>query len=158
MKRAILLAIVAALAFGVVAPAASAQPSVFRAVLSGGGEVPPTDSRARGVATFMVNADETELTYRLVLANIQDVVQAHIHVGASDVNGPVVVFLLHPVDAPLGRFSGVVAQGTVTASDLVGPLAGHPLSDLVAEMEAGNTYTNAHTVVHPGGEIRGQIF
>jgi len=158
MKRAIILTTVAALAFGVVAPAASAQPSVFRAVLSGRGEVPQTDSLARGVATFKVNEDETELTYQLVLANIQDVTMAHIHVGASDVLGPVVVFLLHPVDAPEGRFSGVVAQGTVTAADLVGPLAGHPLSDLVAQMEAGNTYANAHTIAHPGGEIRGQIF
>ena len=158
MKRAIILATVAALAFGVVAPAASAQPSVFRAVLSGRGEVPQTDSLARGVATFKVNEDETELTYQLVLANIQDVTMAHIHVGASDVLGPVVVFLLHPVDAPEGRFSGVVAQGAVTAADLVGPLAGHPLSDLVVQMEAGNTYANAHTIAHPGGEIRGQIF
>lgn len=158
MKRAILLATVAALAFGVVSPAASAQSTNFRAVLSGDGEVPPTDSLARGVATFKVSDDGTQLSYRLVLANIQDVVQAHIHVGASDVNGPVVVFLLHPADAPDGRFSGVVAQGTVTAADLVGPLAGHPLSDLVAEMEAGNAYANAHTDLHQGGEIRGQIF
>ena len=83
---------------------------------------------------------------------------AHIHVGGPADLGPVVVFLLHPEDAPDGRFSGVVAQGTVTAADLVGPLAGHPLSDLVAQMEAGNTYANAHTVLHPGGEIRGQVF
>lgn len=158
MKRAIFLATVAALAFGVVAPTASAQPSVFRAVLSGRDEVPITDSLARGVATFRVNEDETELTYRLVLANIQDVTMAHIHIGGPADLGPVVVFLLHPEDAPDGRFSGVVAQGTVTAADLVGPLVGHPLSDLVAQMEAGNTYVNAHTVLHPGGEIRGQIF
>ena len=115
MKRAIFLATVAALAFGVVAPTASAQPSVFRAVLSGRDEVPITDSLARGVATFRVNEDETELTYRLVLANIQDVTMAHIHVGGPADLGPVVVFLLHPEDAPDGRFSGVVAQGTVTA-------------------------------------------
>jgi len=158
MKRAIFLATAAALAFGVVAPTASAQPSVFRAVLSGVDERPVTDSLARGVATFRVSEDESELTYRLVLANIQDVTMAHIHVGGPDDIGAVVVFLLHPADAPDGRFSGVVAQGTVTAADLVGPLAGHPLSDLVAEMEAGNTYANAHTDLHPGGEIRGQIF
>ena len=87
MKRAIFLATVAALAFGVVAPTASAQPSVFRAVLSGRDEVPITDSLARGVATFRVNEDQTELTYRLVLANIQDVTMAHIHVGAPPTSG-----------------------------------------------------------------------
>ena len=59
-------------------------------------------------------------------------------------------------------------EGTITAANLVGPLAGHPLSDLIAEMRAGNTYTNVHTNDgvappntgpgdFPGGEIRGQI-
>jgi hypothetical protein len=46
----------------------------------------------------------------------------------------------------------------VTADDLVGPLAGGELGDLIAEMVAGNTYVNVHTVANPGGEIRGQLF
>ena len=156
MKRAVLLAMVTALAFGAVAPAASAQPTNFRAVPSGGNEVPAVDTLARGVATFQLNDEGTELTYRLVVANIDNVVAAHIHVAAPGVNGPVVAFLF--TGAPSGRVNGVLAEGTITAANLVGPLAGHPLSDLVAAMEAGNTYANAHTVAHPGGEIRGQIF
>ena len=44
MKRAILLAMVAALAFGAVSSSASAQPTSFRAVISGGDEVLPRDS------------------------------------------------------------------------------------------------------------------
>ena len=109
MKRAILLATVAALAFGVVSPAASAQPTNFRAVLSGGNEVPAVDTLARGVATFQLSDDGTELTYRLVVANIENVVAAHIHLGPAGVNGPVVAFLFS--GAPSGRSNGVLARG-----------------------------------------------
>ena len=157
MKRAILLAMVTALVFGAVAPAASAQPTSFRAVLSGGNEVPAVDTLARGVATFQLSDDGTELSFRLVVANIENVVASHIHVAPAGVNGPVVAFLFS--GAPGGRSDGVLAEGTITAANLVGPLAGHPLSDLIAAMEAGNAYANVHTSpAHLGGEIRGQIF
>ena len=67
-----------------------------------------------------------------------------------------------------GRSSGVLARGTITAANLRGPLAGQPLSALIAQMRAGNTYVNVHTNDgvappdtgpgdFPGGEIRGQI-
>ncbi len=77
-------------------------------------------------------------------------------------------FLFGSVAPGGGRTNGVLAQGTITAADLVGPLAGHPLSDLISAMRAGNAYVNVHTNdgVGPintgpgdfsGGEVRGQI-
>ena len=61
----------------------------------------------------------------------------------------------------------MIATGTITAADLVGPLAGQSLSELVEAIEAGDAYVNVHTndggpVTDepgdiPGGEIRGQI-
>ncbi|MBI2868262.1 MAG: CHRD domain-containing protein [Chloroflexi bacterium] len=129
---------------------------MFTANLSGAEEVPAADTLARGQAIFQPSADGTELKYRLIVANIENVLQAHIHLGPAGVNGPVVAFLYGPAPIP-GRFSGVLAQGTITAGDLVGPLAGQPLSELLDAMAAGNTYANVHTTQFPGGEVRGQI-
>ena len=147
----------------------AAQPTEYSAVLNGGNEIPANESLGRGSAIFELNSDGTELSYRLIASNIDNIVAAHIHVGAADVNGPVVAFLFGNVPAGGGRHNGVLSTGTITAANLVGPLAGQPLSALIAEMNAGNTYTNVHTNDgvappntgpgdFPGGEIRGQNF
>lgn len=137
-------------------PAARGPVLNFTAPLEGEQEVPPVETKGTGVAKFQLSKDGTELSYKLISSNIDGVTQSHIHVGAAGVNGPVVVFLFGFVADGVSP-NGVLAQGTITASDLVGPLAGMPLSVLLAEMEAGNTYVNVHTIANPGGEIRGQI-
>jgi hypothetical protein len=157
----VLLALVAALA-AVAVPAAGtpAASSVSVAHLSGGEEVPPADTRATGQAIFKLSRDGMSLDYRLIVANIENLSMAHIHLAPAGVNGPVVVWLYPdgPPPQPIeGRFSGVLATGTITADDLVGPLAGASLDDLLAAMRAGNTYVNVHTEQYPGGEVRGQI-
>jgi len=132
----------------------------FTARLSGAEEVPPADTRARGQATFRLSADGTELAYRLIVANIENVTMAHIHRAPSGANGPVVAWL-YPGGPPAqlipGRSQGVLAEGVLTAANLVGPLAGASLEDLVAELAAGDAYVNVHTSQFPAGEVRGQI-
>jgi hypothetical protein len=102
------------------------------------------------------------------VANIENVVAAHIHLGAVGVNGPVVAFLAGPFPPAGGRVDGILGQGTLTEENLVGPLEGMDFSVLVAAMRAGGTYVNVHTDDgvdptntgpgdFPGGEIRGQI-
>ena len=132
----------------------------FRAHLSGGEEVPPVDTRAQGQAVFQLSRDGSELSYRLIVANIQNVTQAHIHMAPRGENGPVVAWLYPegpPAELIPGRFNGVLATGTITADDLVGPLAGAGLEDLIEAMLAGDLYVNVHTSQFPPGEIRGQI-
>ncbi len=130
------------------------------ATLSGKEEVPANDSRARGQAVFHLNAAGDALRFQLMVANIENTLQAHIHRAPAGVNGPIVVWL-RPAGPPAqlvpGRFDGVYAEGTITAASLVGLLAGQSLSVLIDEMRAGNTYVNVHTVAFPGGEVRGQI-
>lgn len=142
------------------AGASQAVSATFTTPLSGAEEVPSVDTRARGVATFRLSADGSELDYRLIVANIDDVHMAHIHLADAGVNGPVVVWLYPDAPPPQhieGRTQGVLATGTITDEDLVGPLAGTSLDDLVEAMEAGSTYVNVHTMEFPGGEIRGQV-
>jgi hypothetical protein len=133
----------------------------FRAHLSGDQEVPPVETRATGQAIFQLSKDGTELSYRLIVANIENVTQAHIHLGPAGTNGPVVAWLYPSGPPPQlipGRSSGVLATGVITADNLVGPLANASLSDLIDAMAAGNTYVNVHTSQFPPGEVRGQIF
>jgi hypothetical protein len=134
----------------------------------GAQEVPPRDTQAQGQAIFHLAPNGESIDYRLIASNIDNVVQSHIHVGPPGVNGPIVVFLYGLVAPGGGRHDGVLATGTITAANLIGPLAGHPLSDLVTELRNGNAYVNVHTNDgvdgintgpgdFPGGEIRANI-
>lgn len=128
----------------------------FFAVLMGSQVVPPVNTPAKGLAVFMPNNDGTQLNFIIAVDNIDNVMMSHIHMAPAGMNGPIVA-TLYPGPTIPGPFTGVLAQGTITAKDLMGPLAGHPLSDLLKQMRAGNTYTLVHTVQHQAGEIRGQI-
>jgi hypothetical protein len=132
----------------------------FRAHLSGDEEVPEADTLAQGQIVLQLSKDGTELEFMLIVANIEDVLMAHIHLAPAGTNGPIVAWL-YPSGPPAmlipGRSDGILAAGVITEDDLVGPLAGMPLDVLVAAMRAGLTYANVHTINRPGGEIRGQI-
>jgi len=131
----------------------------FGTPLSGGEEVPPVATQARGVAQFWLSEDGTELSYKLIAANIDAVTQSHIHIGAFGANGPVVVFLFGPVAGGVDS-NGVLAEGTITAANLIARPAigfGATMEELIAASEAGNAYVNVHTMAFPGGEIRGQL-
>lgn len=132
----------------------------FVAPLDGSQEVPPADTDATGVATFQLSRDGESIRYRLIVANIENVTMAHIHVAPAGANGPVVVWLYPdaPPPQPLpGTTNGILAQGTFTADNLVGPLAGESLEALLELMQDAETYVNVHTNQYPAGEIRGQI-
>lgn len=132
----------------------------FTAHLSGAEEVPAVETLATGQAVFQVERDGTALRYRLIVANVEDVLQAHIHLAPAGQNGGVVAFLYPPGPPPQlipERTDGVLQTGTITADDLRGGLAGASLDDLLEEIRSGDAYVNVHTTANPGGEIRGQI-
>ena len=146
------------------APAAQSTPRVVAtARLSEAEEVPPvTDTTGRGTAVYRLSPDGTTLRYTLVAVNLTTPpTAAHIHAPAPrGQNAPVVAFLFPAPNARSNctQTSALVlrCQGEITAADLRGPLAGQPLSALVALLAAGQTYTNVHTTRYPGGEVRGQ--
>ena len=136
--------------------------------LTGAEEFPARTTQAQGQVILHVAPDGESIDYRLIASNIDNVVQAHIHVGPAGANGPVVAFLYGLVPPAGGRQTGVLSTGTITAANLVGPLTGHPLSDLLDAIRSGNAYANVHTNDgvapidtgpgdFPGGEIRAQL-
>jgi len=139
--------------------------------LTGAEEVPVRDTRAQGQAIFHLSDDGQSIDYRLIATSIDNVRQAHIHLGAAGVNGGIVAWL-YPSAPPArlipGRSSGTLGEGTITAANLVGPLERQSLAALVSAIDAGNAYVNVHTDNgvappnegpgdFPGGEIRAQI-
>ncbi|MEC2351799.1 CHRD domain-containing protein [Bacillus toyonensis] len=130
---------------------------MFFAKLRGRNEVPPVETDARGQAFFKLSRDELSLKFKLELFDIENVVVAHLHLGAKGTNGPVVAFLFGPITNPVS-IECATFTGMITQEDLVGPLAGRTLDALVNEITAGNIYINVHTVQHPNGEIRGQLY
>jgi hypothetical protein len=134
----------------------------FSAHLTGDQEVAtiPVETKATGQAIFQLSKDGSELSYKLIVANIENVRMAHIHVAPAGSNGGVVVWL-YPSSPPAvtipGRTDGILAEGIITAANLRGSLDGQQLSDLIALMVDEKTYVNVHTDQYPPGEIRGQI-
>jgi hypothetical protein len=139
----------------------------------GENEVPARDTRAKGEATFVISQDGQSVHYVLTVSQIENPFMAHIHMAAPGVNGPIVQWLfpstaVAPGPTGIGLTSGLLAKGEFTAATLVGPLTGHPMSDLLNAIRAGNAYVNVHTSSgvagappaagnFPGGEIRAQL-
>jgi hypothetical protein len=138
---------------------AAAETGNLVAVLTTSQEVPPTNTQASGEARITFNTDLNQLVCTLSVNNITDLTQAHFHVGKPGENGAVVLWLYPNAAPPVvkpGTTNGLLAAGSYNSSMLVGPMAGGNINDLARMLQNGQAYVNVHTVVNPGGEIRGQ--
>lgn len=132
------------------------QGLTFRAHLSGDEEVPAVETNATGQTIFRLSKDGSELYYKLIVANIEDVTMAHIHNAPPGENGGAIVWLYPSSPPPVqidGVTNGILAEGTITEANL----DGMSMDELIDLMVSGDTYVNVHTAAHGGGEIRGQI-
>lgn len=147
---------------------AAAAGDNYTAQLVGATEVPPRTTPGSGEVAIQSSPDGQSLTYTVTVRDITNVTMGHIHVGAVGTNGDIVLPLVPTAPPGSGPRSGVIGQGTLTAAQLIGPLQGKPLGDLIAQMDAGNAYVNIHTATGaspatlaagdiPPGEIRGQL-
>jgi hypothetical protein len=143
--------------------------------LTGDQELPTVRvTGAHGTGNVRLSKDGQSVDFQLVVNDIKNITQAHIHMGPPTGTGGIVVWLFPSVKSTTalpgggGEHHGLLAQGTFTAADLRGALAGKPLSDFIAAVVAGNTYMNVHTDDgvspantgpgdFPGGEVRGQL-
>lgn len=115
-----------------------------------------------------LTADGAAFNYRLIVANIDNVVAAHIHCGAARVNRPVGVNVFTGGAPGSGRFDGVLVSQTITAPNAGNSCGWTSLGQVVSALRSGNAYVNVHTNdgvaptnTRPGdfasGEIRGQV-
>jgi len=168
-KTSLFTALAVAL-LGLAGPAQAAE-ATYTAKLTGGAHVPdPITTTAEGDLQLVVSADGRSISYVVTVKDLVNAAAADLHLGPPGANGPLVAKLF-PVGgaAPKkGPFSGVLAKGTLDAGDLIGPLTGAKLEELIEQIQDGNTYCNVHTSdgmdppnSGPGdyrlGEIRGQI-
>lgn len=145
MKKTLLgaFALLAAFAVsaGLGAATAQAEPVTIEVVATGDEEVPPVDDSGRAHARFTFDSDTNELTYVVTVSGPSPglVTAAHIHRGVEGENGPVVY--------PLSLEGFTIVSGSITLTD-----------DDVADLEAGRFYVNVHSMEHPGGFARAQLF
>jgi hypothetical protein len=149
---AVALASTALVGSAVLVPAASADEGrhsgprhdrKLSASLKGEREVPgPGDPDGRGTARIKLKG--SQVCFHLSWRNIEAPVAAHIHVGARDVAGPVVVGLFGtPLDPNLTSVGGCAeAEPALIAEIRKRPRA---------------YYVNIHNATYPGGAIRGQL-
>jgi hypothetical protein len=109
-----------------------------KVLLAGNQEVPPVTTPASGSGAFTVGADGS-VSGSVTTLSIAGTA-AHIHTGAVNVNGPVIV----PLTKTSENVWSVPAGAKFTAAQL-------------ASYKAGQLYVNVHSVANKGGEIRGQL-
>ncbi|MEO8083525.1 MAG: CHRD domain-containing protein, partial [Ardenticatenales bacterium] len=119
----------------------------WRAVLSGLNEVPPVVNTAAGLATFILDTAANRLVYSVQVSDIDNLTDAHIHIGAAGVNGPVIINLMNPpAPPPFSPTSSVVGELFLTPAQAAALAANPP-----------GFYVNVHSTDFPGGEMRGQL-
>ena len=113
--------------------------NVRSASLNATQEVPPNASTATGTGTLVVNPATRAASGSIAITGMT-ATAAHIHMGATGANGPVIVPL---TDVGAGVWN--VPANTVLSADQF------------KAYKQGNLYFNAHSTAFPGGEVRGQI-
>jgi hypothetical protein len=116
---------------------------------------PPTALSADGLATFHYDEETGELSYEVKVDNIEDVNEASIHLAPAKENGEKVLQLYSGQKE--GIFEGTLVKGAATGNDLMGPLNGGTMQDLVNEFNDERAYIVVGNKAYPSGAIRGQI-
>jgi hypothetical protein len=128
-------------------PAAAATPMMVKGprilatFMDGANGVPAVNTQGFGISVVLVIPAQDKVCYLVTQHNLSStVIAAHIHKGARDANGPIVVPFTPPVNGE--------SMGCATVADALA-------QDLAANPQ--NYYVNVHTTDHPAGEIRGQL-
>ena len=109
-----------------------------KVTLSGAAEVPPVQTMASGSGVINIGVDKS-ITGSVTTTGVA-ATMAHIHQGAADKSGPVMIPLVKS-----GDNGWAVPPGTKLTDEQL------------KVFKAGDLYVNVHSTAHPSGEIRGQL-
>ncbi len=147
---------------------ASAQQEQFAAVLTGTGEIPANASPGTGSVLITVNLSTLIMDVHASFSGLLGTTTAaHIHCctsvpGSANVGVATGLFSSFPLGVTSGTYDQSFNMGLATSWNPLflaahGVLPSNAFNDLVAGMETGNAYFNVHTLLFPGGEIRGLV-
>lgn len=167
-RRHIGFAVVLMLASGTAVAASQGEGGAFHARLTGYQEVPAVATAAQGEFKGRIDPRTGWIDYELTYAGLENVRQAHIHLGQRSVLGGISVFLCQTAAfsdptgaAPQCPASAGTVTGVIKPENVIGPtgqlLQPGALDEVIRAMRSRVTYVNVHTNAVPGGEIRGQI-
>ena len=149
-------------------PTAYAIPMTFVGNLAGANEVPPVASPGTGLATVVLDPTAQTIQINVTFSGLtSNDTAAHIHCCAPlgtnvGVATTVPAFLGFPLGVTSGSYSSAVfdlTQPTIYNPAFVTLEGGLIQAEaaLIAGIENEMTYLNIHTMINPGGEIRGQL-
>ncbi|HZF99768.1 MAG TPA: CHRD domain-containing protein [Chitinophagales bacterium] len=117
----------------------------FYAMLSPLSEIPPVVSSGLGLAYFSFNATFDTLRYDAVTGGLSGT-PLHARVRAGDANtiGPILTDLDYGLQGDTNILAGYASDTSVNLN-------------LLRDMLSGNAYLNIATLLHPTGEMRGQL-
>ncbi|HZA40129.1 MAG TPA: CHRD domain-containing protein [Actinomycetota bacterium] len=125
---------------------ATADVRVRQTRLSGANEVPDEgDPDGSGRAKVRINDTKGTVCFRLSWTDIEPPTAAHIHAGAKDVAGDIVV--------PL--FEGALPESISGVKGCVADLDSELLDDI--QKNPRQYYVNVHNEEFPAGALRGQL-
>jgi hypothetical protein len=111
----------------------------------------------RALLTLEYDAAARTVSYKLQITSaLANPSVAAVCQGVSGQSGAT-VFTLFPGPTVSGNFSGVLAEGSITEGDLVGPLEGGRLTDLILLIKTGEAYVTIGTPSQPVDAMRAQI-
>ncbi len=133
---------------------------MFSATLSGSMEVPPANSKSRGIAMF--GAIDDTLHFRIEAKNIHEDTGAQLRLRKQGKNGNVIADLVEP-----GKHASTtqvtIIKGSITGSSLIGLLEGQPISKLIKLIEEEKVSVNLYLssrrrqikgIIHRSGRAR----
>ena len=124
--------------------------------------VPKVKTEAKGEATFVLAKDGGAIHYKLHVGKLENATMAHIHAIGDDGSPAAILAWLYPTagEAPSlrkGKTTGTLAEGTLTAEKLAGPMKGKTPKDVFEMLEYGKAGVAVHTEQNTGGELWGVV-